>query len=63
MRRGGFRPGSGRKKGHGRWGDAETFNMRLPTSVKLWLEEFLQIVMERHLKAERAIYISRKNKH
>lgn len=52
--KGGRRPGAGRPKGGGRWGDAETFNIRLPKTVKTWWEEFLQIVMERHVKAEEA---------
>jgi hypothetical protein len=55
VNRGGKREGAGRKKGHGRWAGAETFNMRLPKSVLTWWEEFLQIVMERHLKAEKAL--------
>jgi hypothetical protein len=37
--------------------------MRLPTSVKDWWEEFLQLVMERHLKAEKALYVANKGKH
>jgi hypothetical protein len=55
MKRGGVRPGAGRPKGYGRWGDAETFSMRLPTTVKTWWEEFLMLVLERHLKAQKAM--------
>lgn len=53
--KGGKRPGAGRPKGAGRWGDAETFNMRLPVTVKQWFAEFLQLVQERHLKVQEAV--------
>ena len=59
------RLGAGGKKGNGRWGDAETFSMRLLSAVRAWFENFLQIVMERHLEVQDAMkqYQRVKDKH
>jgi hypothetical protein len=34
--------------------------MRLPTTVRTWLDEFLQMVMERHLAVQQAMHEAQK---
>jgi hypothetical protein len=55
MKRGGVRPGAGRKKGYGRWGDAETFDMRLPVILKRspWFMQLVRLILELQHEAQR----------
>lgn len=48
MSKGGVRRGAGRKPGGGRFKGSPTFNVRVPITIRDYMDEFWELVLDLH---------------